>query len=478
MCAIHHELLGQMLAGSVHAARQMIDQAGGIRVADNETTTVSVPHTANAAPVWVSLPRIFVGNSPLEDTALLTAPPIIASAAEPASGTLGIFQKMDEHGTMVLIATNKRDRSAPDSAACVIPAANADGRPNPVITAVREGRCFLGRITLAGIWHEAACMPLQDRAQRCIGMLCCGVPLDSLKSLRSRIMNLRLGQTGYVFVLNSQGTYIISKDGKRDGENLWDVQDATGSYPARDIVTKAHALMPGAIATHRFLWKGAGDTTPRMRFAKIMYFEPWDWVICAGSYEDEFQQVSRHIQALGTQSSRMQILVGLLTLLIAVLIWYRIARRLSENIGAAVHALRSTSQHLPVVADRVFATSQHIARSTNEQATHIEETSSSLEDLASMTSRNAESCIVSKKLSADAVQALQTGIQTMQKLSEAIARIKASSDRTAHIIKSIDEIAFQTNLLALNAAVEAARAGEAGRGFSVVADEVRALAQR
>jgi methyl-accepting chemotaxis protein len=98
--------------------------------------------------------------------------------------------------------------------------------------------------------------------------------------------------------------------------------------------------------------------------------------------------------------------------------------------------------------------------------------------MSSMTKQNALSAREAKGVADLARVSADKGVESMNRMSSAINKIKTSSDSTAKIVKTIDEIAFQTNLLALNAAVEAARAGEAGKGFAVVAEEVRNLAMR
>jgi len=140
--------------------------------------------------------------------------------------------------------------------------------------------------------------------------------------------------------------------------------------------------------------------------------------------------------------------------------------------------LKESSNQLKSASQQVSNASQDLAAKSSEQASALQETLASLESLSDMTRNNRDNSLAANQNTTSSKKALSDGEQAMTRMLETIERIKSSSDETAKIIKTIEDIAFQTNLLALNAAVEAARAGEAGAGFAVVADEVRGLAHR
>jgi methyl-accepting chemotaxis protein len=177
--------------------------------------------------------------------------------------------------------------------------------------------------------------------------------------------------------------------------------------------------------------------------------------------------------------SSRKIIIGVgIALLVASGVAFLIIRGTTKVLTTVADSLSETSTQVTAAACQVAAASQTLAEGSTQQAASLEETSASLEEMSSMTKRNADGAQQAKELSHLTRASADAGATHMREMRQAMDAIKTSSDDIAKIIKTIDEIAFQTNILALNAAVEAARAGEAGMGFAVVAEEVRALAQR
>jgi len=156
-----------------------------------------------------------------------------------------------------------------------------------------------------------------------------------------------------------------------------------------------------------------------------------------------------------------------------------------NNINGTLAKLSEFIIQIRDAADFIDSSSQEMASGNNnlshraeQQAASLEETAASMEQLSSTVKNNAQNTVQATEVVNSASQLAQKGGGVVQSAISAMQEINESSNKIAEIIGVIDEIAFQTNLLALNASVEAARAGEQGRGFSVVATEVRNLAQR
>jgi len=151
---------------------------------------------------------------------------------------------------------------------------------------------------------------------------------------------------------------------------------------------------------------------------------------------------------------------------------------LSSNIATLVSEIRSSSQTAMTLAEQLSSRSAELSVKTEQQSASLIQTAASMEQMAASTRNNADNTrLASEQANAATLQA-QKGGELMGQVANNMQSITECALQMTEIISLIDGIAFQTNILALNAAVEAARAGDHGKGFSVVAGEVRNLAHR
>lgn len=261
-----------------------------------------------------------------------------------------------------------------------------------------------------------------------------------------------------------------------------------------------------------YQWPRPGSSTPVPKISYVIGFEPWGWVIGSGVYVDDMQAIAR--ERWGSVA-----LVTLLVLLVAGYILYSTylvmlggLRETQRHLRAMIsgdlttspipwgrdeaaelmltlremqQALRHIVGQVRAVSSEIVQTSQSIADSATDLASrseqaadHLQATAASMEQISQTSQSSADQASQAAQAASLNAQAADTAGRTMREAVGVIDEIGRASQQIRDIISTIDGIAFQTNLLALNASVEAARAGESGRGFSVVASEVRALATR
>jgi len=193
-----------------------------------------------------------------------------------------------------------------------------------VTSKVSDELDVLGRRNIAQIAQDAyvLCKTANDMTQH--------VDIEQeemLEGVRQAIMQVRIGETGYVWVVggtgDDQGHYIISKGGQRDGEDIWEAQDADGNLFIQSMVNKALAAREGEVSYERYPWQNLGEPEARMKISAFTYFGPWDWVIGAGVYEDELFRARNTVESSLSSLLSWALVGGLIALgIVAVLAFF------------------------------------------------------------------------------------------------------------------------------------------------------------
>ena len=184
-------------------------------------------------------------------------------------------------------------------------------------------------------------------------------PLDPLSAgseqLRRDIMDLEVGQTGYVFVLDGQGRYVVSAGGTRDGENIWEAKDADGVPFIQEMIVKAKQAPPGVTVEQRYPWKNKGEDRARMKVARVIYFPQYDWYIGAGAYLDDFLAAEMQIRHTGREFLNILLAGVLISLLVVAGCTWWLSTNLTRPLERAVAvankvAMGDLSERLDIVS--------------------------------------------------------------------------------------------------------------------------------
>jgi methyl-accepting chemotaxis protein len=515
--------VGAEVQQSVNAAQQVaiseLGQRGGLRFAP-ETVTWQATNQFTQAVSTVNLPRVTVGGTWLgQNRDLRAATPVVDDIRAMVGGTVTIFQRMNAAGDLLRVATNVPNKAGNRAIGTYIPATGADGQPNAVAAAIRDGKPYRGVAQVVDTWYISGYDPVKDPSGAVIGAIYFGVPqAKAIAGIIETVATTKVGTNGAVSVLSTapadRGRVIASSAADQVGTVMLDAKDGAERPYVDEVTKQAATLAEGAVWRATYRLPGLTGAAAANSAVNVTYYAPYKWAIMVQAYGPDS---ARRTADLDDTQREMLVTFALAAVLLALaggaLAWWW-ARRITGRLGTltvavtddgrdeigrmgtalttALGELRgmlaqitdtagdvaSAAGQLSAVGDDLSGAAATAAAQADTVGDAARDVSANVQTVADGSGEMAQSIGEISANAHDAAKVAQDSVDLVQTATQVMNDLGESSAQIVDVVKVISGIAEQTNLLALNATIEAARAGESGKGFAVVAGEVKELAQQ
>jgi len=275
-CKVQQEMVQLKVTSDLNVARELLYLHGrAIEIVPGEKLRFDAVNQITREQYPVTVPLWKIGDRPLSRDNHF-----VDEVQNLVGGTCTIFQRIDGN-RLLRISTNVKEKDGKRAVGTFIPP------DSPVAQAILAGRPYRGRAYVVNDWYITAYEPIRGQEGNVIGALYVGAREQSAQSFQDEIKEIKVGDTGYVLIMDGKGTLKVHP--AKEGENVLDSKDSSGFEYIRSMVNDAVALKEGGVGTIRYPWINPelGETKSRQKINKYTYFKPWNWIIVAGTYEEE-----------------------------------------------------------------------------------------------------------------------------------------------------------------------------------------------